>query len=177
MKKYIIPIFLASLLLLSACSPQLKESDFILTNEDLNGNVYMKYRALFNAYFTIKDYGGGYMEDGMPFYCLNEDSRQKENIDRFFELANAELEKHQFSPIRTKTVKYSYQELLDASNRMGAASDRGEFGAWGFGINVPDNCIEVVHRNISESDRQKILKYAPEDMVVFVDADGDFIPQ
>ena len=177
MKKYIIPIFLASLLLLSACSPQLKESDFILTNEDLNGNVYMKYRALFNAYFTIKDYGGGYMEDGMPFYCLNEDSRQKENIDRFFELANAELEKHQFSPIRTKTVKYSYQELLDASNRMGAASDRGEFGAWGFGINVPDNCIEVVHRNISESDRQKILKYAPEDMVVFVDADGVFIPQ
>ena len=117
------------------------------------------------------------MEDGMPFYCLNEDSRQKENIDRFFELANAELEKHQFSPIQTKTVKYSYQELLDASNRMGAASDRGEFGAWGFGINVPDNCIEVVHRNISESDRQKILKYAPEDMVVFVDADGDFIPQ
>ena len=177
MKKYIIPIFLASLLLLSACSPQLKESDFILTNEDLNGNVYKKYRALFNAYFTIKDYGGGYMEDGMPFYCLNEDSRQKENIDRFFELANAELEKHQFSPIQTKTVKYSYQELLDASNRMGAASDRGEFGAWGFGINVPDNCIEVVHRNISESDRQKILKYAPEDMVVFVDADGDFIPQ
>ena len=177
MKKYIIPIFLASLLLLSACSPQLKESDFILTNEDLNGNVYMKYRALFNAYFTIKDYGGGYMEDGMPFYCLNEDSRQKENIDRFFELANAELEKHQFSPIQTKTVKYSYQELLDASNRMGAASDRGEFGAWGFGINVPDNCIEVVHRNISESDRQKVLKYAPEDMVVFVDADGVFIPQ
>ena len=177
MKKYIIPIFLAFLFLLSACSPQLKESDFILTNEDLNGNVYMKYRALFNAYFTIKDYGGGYMEDGMPFYCLNEDSRQKENIDRFFELANAELEKHQFSPIQTKTVKYSYQELLDASNRMGAASDRGEFGAWGFGINVPDNCIEVVHRNISESDRQKILKYAPEDMVVFVDADGDFIPQ
>ena len=177
MKKYIIPIFLHFLLLLSACSPQLKESDFILTNEDLNGNVYMKYRALFNAYFTIKDYGGGYMEDGMPFYCLNEDSRQKENIDRFFELANAELEKHQFSPIRTKTVKYSYQELLDASNRMGAASDRGEFGAWGFGINVPDNCIEVVHRNISESDRQKILKYAPEDMVVFIDADGDFIPQ
>ena len=137
----------------------------------------MKYRALFNAYFTIKDYGGGYMEDGMPFYCLNEDSRQKENIDRFFELANAELEKHQFSPIQTKTVKYSYQELLDASNRMGAAAERGEFGAWGFGINVPDNCIEVVHRNISESDRQKILKYAPEDMVVFVDADGDFIPQ
>ena len=177
MKKYIIPIFLASLLLLSACSPQLKESDFILTNEDLNGNVYMKYRALFNAYFTIKDYGGGYMEDGMPFYCLNENSRQKENIDRFFELANAELEKHQFSPIQTKTVKYSYQELLDASNRMGAASDRGEFGAWGFGINVPDNCIEVVHRNISESDRQKVLKYAPEDMVVFVDADGVFIPQ
>ena len=177
MKKYIIPIFLAFLFLLSACSPQLKESDFILTNEDLNGNVYMKYRALFNAYFTIKDYGGGYMEDGMPFYCLNEDSRQKENIDRFFELANAELEKHQFSPIQTKTVKYSYQELLDASNRMGAASDRGEFGAWGFGINVPDNCIEVVHRNISESDRQKILKYAPEDMVVFVDADGVFIPQ
>ena len=177
MKKYIIPIFLASLLLLSACSPQLKESDFILTNEDLNGNVYMKYRALFNAYFTIKDYGGGYMEDGMPFYCLNENSRQKENIDRFFELANAELEKHQFIPIRTKTVKYSYQELLDASNRMGAASDRGEFGAWGFGINVPDNCIEVVHRNISESDRQKVLKYAPEDMVVFVDADGVFIPQ
>ena len=177
MKKYIIPIFLAFLFLLSACSPQLKESDFILTNEDLNGNVYMKYRALFNAYFTIKDYGGGYMEDGMPFYCLNENSRQKENIDRFFELANAELEKHQFSPIQTKTVKYSYQELLDASNRMGAASDRGEFGAWGFGINVPDNCIEVVHRNISESDRQKILKYAPEDMVVFVDADGVFIPQ
>ena len=177
MKKYIIPIFLAFLFLLSACSPQLKESDFILTNEDLNGNVYMKYRALFNAYFTIKDYGGGYMEDGMPFYCLNEDSRQKENIDRFFELANAELEKHQFSPIQTKTVKYSYQELLDASNRMGAAAERGEFGAWGFGINVPDNCIEVVHRNISESDRQKVLKYAPEDMVVFVDADGDFIPQ
>ena len=177
MKKYIIPIFLAFLFLLSACSPQLKESDFILTNEDLNGNVYMKYRALFNAYFTIKDYGGGYMEDGMPFYCLNEDSRQKENIKRFFELANAELEKHQFSPIQTKTVKYSYQELLDASNRMGAAADRGEFGAWGFGINVPDNCIEVVHRNISESDRQKILKYAPEDMVVFVDADGVFIPQ
>ena len=177
MKKYIIPIFLASLLLLSACSPQLKESDFILTNEDLNGNVYMKYRALFNAYFTIKDYGGGYMEDGMPFYCLNEDSRQKENIDRFFELANAELEKHQFSPIRTKTVKYSYQELLDASNRMGSAAERGEFGAWGFGINVPNNCIEAVHRNISESDRQKILKYAPEDMVVFVDADGVFIPQ
>ena len=177
MKKYIIPIFLAFLFLLSACSPQLKESDFILTNEDLNGNVYMKYRALFNAYFTIKDYGGGYMEDGMPFYCLNEDSRQKENIDRFFELANAELEKHQFSPIRTKTVKYSYQELLDASNRMGSAAERGEFGAWGFGINVPDNCIEVVHRNISESDRQKILKYAPEDMVVFVDADGVFIPQ
>ena len=177
MKKYIIPIFLASLLLLSACSPQLKESDFILTNEDLNGNVYMKYRALFNAYFTIKDYGGGYMEDGMPFYCLNEDSRQKENIDRFFELANAELEKHQFSPIRTKTVKYSYQELLEASNRMGSAAERGEFGAWSFGIDVPNNCIEAVHRNISESDRQKILKYAPEDMVVFVDADGDFIPQ
>ena len=177
MKKYIIPIFLASLLLLSACSPQLKESDFILTNEDLNGNVYKKYRALFNAYFTIKDYGGGYMEDGMPFYCLNENSRQKENIDRFFELANAELEKHQFSPIQTKTVKYSYQELLEASNRMGSAAERGEFGAWGFGINVPDNCIEVVHRNISESDRQKVLKYAPEDMVVFVDADGDFIPQ
>ena len=177
MKKYIIPIFLASLLLLSACSPQLKESDFILTNEDLNGNVYMKYRALFNAYFTIKDYGGGYMEDGMPFYCLNEDSRQKENIDRFFELANAELEKHQFSPIQTKTVKYSYQELLDASNRMGAAAERGEFGAWSFGIDVPNNCIEAVHRNISESDRQKVLKYAPEDMVVFVDADGDFIPQ
>ena len=177
MKKYIIPIFLAFLFLLSACSPQLKESDFILTNEDLNGNVYKKYRALFNAYFTIKDYGGGYMEDGMPFYCLNEDSRQKENIDRFFELANAELEKHQFSPIRTKTVKYSYQELLDASDRISDAAERGEFGAWGFGINVPDNCIEVVHRNISESDRQKILKYAPEDMVVFVDADGDFIPQ
>ena len=177
MKKYIIPIFLASLLLLSACSPQLKESDFILTNEDLCGGAYIKYRELFHSYFTIKDYGGGYMEDGMPFYCLNENSRQKENIDRFFELANAELEKHQFSPIQTKTVKYSYQELLDASNRMGAASDRGEFGAWGFGINVPDNCIEVVHRNISESDRQKILKYAPEDMVVFVDADGDFIPQ
>ena len=177
MKKYIIPIFLASLLLLSACSPQLKESDFILTNEDLNGNVYMKYRALFNAYFTIKDYGGGYMEDGMPFYCLNEDSRQKENIDRFFELANAELEKHQFSPIRTKTVKYSYQELLEASNRMGSAAERGEFGAWSFGIDVPNNCIEAVHRNISESDRQKVLKYAPEDMVVFVDADGVFIPQ
>ena len=177
MKKYIIPIFLASLLLLSACSPQLKESDFILTNEDLNGNVYKKYRALFNAYFTIKDYGGGYMEDGMPFYCLNEDSRQKENIDRFFELANAELEKHQFSPIRTKTVKYSYQELLEASNRMGSAAERGEFGAWSFGIDVPNNCIEAVHRNISESDRQKVLKYAPEDMVVFVDADGDFIPQ
>ena len=177
MKKYIIPIFLAFLFLLSACSPQLKESDFILTNEDLNGNVYMKYRALFNAYFTIKDYGGGYMEDGMPFYCLNEDSRQKENIDRFFELANAELEKHQFSPIRTKTVKYSYQELLDASNRMGSAAERGEFGAWSFGIDVPNNCIEAVHRNISESDRQKVLKYAPEDMVVFVDADGDFIPQ
>ena len=177
MKKYIIPIFLASLLLLSACSPQLKESDFILTNEDLCGGAYIKYRELFHSYFTIKDYGGGYMEDGMPFYCLNEDSRQKENIDRFFELANAELEKHQFSPIQTKTVKYSYQELLEASNRMGAASDRGEFGAWGFGINVPDNCIEVVHRNISESDRQKVLKYAPEDMVVFVDADGVFIPQ
>ena len=177
MKKYIIPIFLAFLFLLSACSPQLKESDFILTNEDLNGNVYMKYRALFNAYFTIKDYGGGYMEDGMPFYCLNEDSRQKENIDRFFELANAELEKHQFSPIQTKTVKYSYQELLDASNRMGSAAERGEFGAWSFGIDVPNNCIEAVHRNISESDRQKILKYAPEDMVVFVDADGVFIPQ
>ena len=177
MKKYIIPIFLASLLLLSACSPQLKESDFILTNEDLCGGAYIKYRELFHSYFTIKDYGGGYMEDGMPFYCLNENSRQKENIDRFFELANAELEKHQFSPIRTKTVKYSYQELLDASNRMGAAADRGEFGAWGFGINVPDNCIEVVHRNISESDRQKVLKYAPEDMVVFVDADGVFIPQ
>ena len=177
MKKYIIPIFLAFLFLLSACSPQLKESDFILTNEDLNGNVYMKYRALFNAYFTIKDYGGGYMEDGMPFYCLNEDSRQKENIDRFFELANAELEKHQFSPIRTKTVKYSYQELLEASNRMGSAAERGEFGAWSFGIDVPNNCIEAVHRNISESDRQKVLKYAPEDMVVFVDADGDFIPQ
>ena len=177
MKKYIIPIFLASLLLLSACSPQLKESDFILTNEDLNGNVYMKYRALFNAYFTIKDYGGGYMEDGMPFYCLNEDSRQKENIDRFFELANAELEKHQFSPIQTKTVKYSYQELLEASNRMGSAAERGEFGAWSFGIDVPNNCIEAVHRNISESDRQKVLKYAPEDMVVFVDADGVFIPQ
>ena len=177
MKKYIIPIFLAFLFLLSACSPQLKESDFILTNEDLNGNVYMKYRALFNAYFTIKDYGGGYMEDGMPFYCLNEDSRQKENIDRFFELANAELEKHQFSPIQTKTVKYSYQELLEASNRMGSAAERGEFGAWSFGIDVPNNCIEAVHRNISESDRQKVLKYAPEDMVVFVDADGDFIPQ
>ena len=117
------------------------------------------------------------MEDGKFVYCLNEDSKQKENIDRFFKLANAELEKHQFSPIQTKTVKYSYQELLDASNRMGAAADRGEFGAWGFGINVPDNCIEVVHRNISESDRQKILKYAPEDMVVFVDADGVFIPQ
>ena len=177
MKKYIIPIFLAFLFLLSACSPQLKESDFILTNEDLNGNVYMKYRALFNAYFTIKDYGGGYMEDGMPFYCLNEDSRQKENIDRFFELANAELEKHQFSPIQTKTVKYSYQELLEASNRMGSAAERGEFGAWSFGIDVPNNCIEAVHRNISESDRQKVLKYAPEDMVVFVDADGVFIPQ
>ena len=177
MKKYIIPIFLAFLFLLSACSPQLKESDFILTNEDLNGNVYKKYRALFNAYFTIKDYGGGYMEDGMPFYCLNEDSRQKENIDRFFELANAELEKHQFSPIRTKTVKYSYQELLEASNRMGSAAERGEFGAWSFGIDVPNNCIEAVHRNISESDRQKVLKYAPEDMVVFVDADGVFIPQ
>ena len=177
MKKYIIPIFLAFLFLLSACSPQLKESDFILTNEDLCGGAYIKYRELFHSYFTIKDYGGGYMEDGMPFYCLNEDSRQKENIDRFFELANAELEKHQFSPIQTKTVKYSYQELLDASNRMGAAAERGEFGAWGFGINVPDNCIEVVHRNISESDRQKVLKYAPEDMVVFVDADGDFIPQ
>ena len=177
MKKYMIPIFLAFLFLLSACSPQLKESDFILTNEDLNGNVYMKYRALFNAYFTIKDYGGGYMEDGMPFYCLNEDSRQKENIKRFFELANAELEKHQFSPIQTKTVKYSYQELLDASNRMGSAAERGEFGAWSFGIDVPNNCIEAVHRNISESDRQKVLKYAPEDMVVFVDADGVFIPQ
>ena len=177
MKKYIIPIFLASLLLLSACSPQLKESDFILTNEDLCGGAYIKYRELFHSYFTIKDYGGGYMEDGKFVYCLNEDSKQKENIDRFFELANAELEKHQFSPIQTKTVKYSYQELLDASNRMGAASDRGEFGAWGFGINVPNNCIEVVHRNISESDRQKVLKYAPEDMVVFVDADGVFIPQ
>ena len=177
MKKYIIPIFLASLLLLSACSPQLKESDFILTNEDLSDDAYMKYRALFHSYFSSDDYGGKYMENGILVYCLNEDSKQKENIDRFFELANAELEKHQFSPIQTKTVKYSYQELLDASNRMGAASDRGEFGAWGFGINVPDNCIEVVHRNISESDRQKILKYAPEDMVVFVDADGDFIPQ
>ena len=117
------------------------------------------------------------MEDGMPFYCLNEDSRQKENIDRFFELANAELEKHQFSPIRTKTVKYSYQELLEASNRMGSAAERGEFGAWSFGIDVQNNCIEAVHRNISESDRQKVLKYAPEDMVVFVDADGVFIPQ
>ena len=177
MKKYIIPIFLASLLLLSACSPQLKESDFILTNEDLCGGAYIKYRELFHSYFTIKDYGGGYMEDGMPFYCLNEDSRQKENIDRFFELANAELEKHQFSPIRTKTVKYSYQELLEASNRMGSAAERGEFGAWSFGIDVPNNCIEAVHRNISESDRQKVLKYAPEDMVVFVDADGVFIPQ
>ena len=61
--------------------------------------VYMKYRELFHSYFTIKDYGGGYMEDGKFVYCLNEDSKQKENIDRFFELANAELEKHQFSPI------------------------------------------------------------------------------
>ena len=177
MKKYIIPIFLAFLLLLSACSPQLKESDFILTNEDLCGGAYIKYRELFHSYFTIRDYGGGYMEDGKFVYCLNEDSKQKENIDRFFELANAELEKHQFSPIRTKTVKYSYQELLDASNRMGAAAERGEFGAWSFGIDVPNNCIEAVHRNISESDRQKVLKYAPEDMVVFVDADGVFIPQ
>ena len=177
MKKYIIPIFLASLFLLSACSPQLKESDFILTNEDLCGGAYIKYRELFHSYFTIKDYGGGYMEDGKFVYCLNEDSKQKENIDRFFELANAELEKHQFSPIRTRTVKYSYQELLEASNRMGSAAERGEFGAWSFGIDVPNNCIEAVHRNISESDRQKVLKYAPEDMVVFVDADGVFIPQ
>ncbi len=67
MKKYIIPIFLAFLLLLSACSPQLKESDFILTNEDLCGGAYIKYRELFHSYFTIKDYGGGYMEDGNLF--------------------------------------------------------------------------------------------------------------
>ena len=98
MKKYIIPIFLASLLLLSACSPQLKESDFILTNEDLCGGAYIKYRELFHSYFTIKDYGGGYMEDGKFVYCLNEDSKQKENIDRFFELANAELEKASVQP-------------------------------------------------------------------------------
>ena len=95
MKKYIIPIFLASLLLLSACSPQLKESDFILTNEDLCGGAYIKYRELFHSYFTIKDYGGGYMEDGKFVYCLNEDSKQKENIDRFFEL---DVYKRQTSP-------------------------------------------------------------------------------
>ena len=174
MKKYIIPIFLASLLLLSACSPQLKESDFILTNEDLNGNVYMKYRALFNAYFTIKDYGGGYMEDGMPFYCLNEDSRQKENIDRFFELANAELEKHQFSPIQTKTVKYSYQELLDASDRISDAAERGEFKFFCLGPSVRKNCLEIQYSDISESYQEKVLKYAPKDMVVFTYAEKGF---
>ena len=63
MKKYIIPIFLAFLLLLSACSPQLKESDFILTNEDLSDDAYMKYRALFHSYFSSDDYGGKYMEN------------------------------------------------------------------------------------------------------------------
>ena len=179
MKKYIIPIFLAVLcvcLPLTSCKTvHFNEADFVLKE----GENHKKYRGLYYKYFTDADYGNIAAADNGQYdiYFLVEGGAQTENVKRFIELANAELEKHQFSPIRTRTVKYSYQELLDASNRMGAAADRGEFGAWGFGINVPDNCIEVVHRNISESDRQKVLKYAPEDMVVFVDADGVFIPQ
>ena len=136
MKKYIIPIFLASLLLLSACSPQLKESDFILTNEDLCGGAYIKYRELFHSYFTIKDYGGGYMEDGKFVYCLNEDSKQKENIDRFFELANAELEKKGWEKIKTVMVKHSIQELKDAQKSIDDGFERGEFRFFSIGISA-----------------------------------------
>ena len=176
MKKYMILIFLALLFLLSACSPQLKESDFILTSEDLrwrNQSAYGKYIDLFDSYFTMDDYGNCYMEDGVPVYCLNEDSKQKENIERFFELANAELEKNQIGPIRTKTVKHSFQELKDAQNSIDDGFERGDFKFFSVGIDVERNCLEVTYSDISESYQEKVLKCVPEDIeVVFIYAEG-----
>ena len=176
MKKYINSILLAILFLFTACSPQLKESDFILTSEDLswrNQSAYGKYIDLFDSYFTMDDYGDCYIEDGVPVYCLNEDSKQKENIDRFFELANAELEKKGWDKLETVMVKHSLQELKDAQNSIDDGFERGEFKYFSVDIDVKKNRLEVEYSDISESYQEKVLKCVPEDIeVVFIYAEG-----
>ena len=176
MKKYIIPIFLAVLcvcLPLTSCKAvHFDESDFVLKE----GENHKKYRGLYYKYFTDADYGNIAAADNGQYdiYFLVEGGAQTENVKRFIELANAELEKHQFSPIQTKTVKYSYQELLDASDRINDAAEREEFKFFCLGPDVYQNCLEIQYSDISESYQEKVLKYAPKDMVVFTYAEKGF---
>ena len=177
MKKYIIPIFLAVLcvcLPLTSCKAvHFDESDFVLKE----GENHTKYWELYYKYFTDADYGNIIVADNGQYdvYFLVEGGAQTENVKRFIELANAELEKKGWEKIKTVMVKHSIQELKDAQKSIDDGFERGEFRFFSIGIDVERNCLEVTYSDISESYQQKVLKCVPEDIeIVFTYAEKGF---
>ncbi len=177
MKKYIIPIFLAVLcvcLPLTSCKTvHFNEADFVL-KEGENGP---ESRGLYYKYFTDADYGDIVAADNGQYdiYFLVEGGAQTENVKRFIELANTELEKKGWAKIKTVMVKHSIQELKDAQKSIDDGFERGEFRFFSIGIDVERNCLEVTYSDISESYQQKVLKCVPEDIkIVFKYAEKGF---
>ena len=177
MKKYIKPIFFV-ILCLAVCLPftackavHFDESDFVLEERD----SHTKYRSLYYKYFTDADFGGIFASDNRHYdiYFLVEGGAQTENVKRFIELANAELEKKGWDKLETVMVKHSLQELLDAKESINDGFERGEFKFFSVGIDVKKNRLEVEYSDISESYQEKVLKCVPEDIeVVFIYAEG-----
>lgn len=175
-------VFISALLLTSCSAPQIKfdQSDFILDESIQTTYDAQKYYIdLFGAYFTSADYGDFYCNtddteedysDDTYTCLLVKDGGNTENVKRFIELANHNLEKRSFAPFCTAEVKYSMKELEDTSARFVEIVEplSREYGFhFSTGIVPPENKVYIWYdENAVPNKFLAALKLFPEDMRV-----------
>jgi len=179
-KIFLISLSLILLLSFSACTqkPQpladeitFNPNDFVLKDagkisENAAGHQIID---LFDSYFTDADYGDAYFgENGSGLHLnLVKGSSQRENIARFVELADAELERNGFSPVRTHEVDFSKKELASARDQLAQALQEHDVPYHALALDTQRNRIIVGYSNISASYKSSVLNYIDKKYVIF----------
>ena len=85
----------------------------------------------------------------------------------FIELANAELERNGFSPVRTHEVDFSKKELASARDQLEQALQEHDVPYHALALDTQRNRIIVGYSNISASYKSSVLNYIDEKYVIF----------
>lgn len=179
-KFFLIAISLVLLLSFSACmeKPQpladeitFNPDDFVLKDVGKTSGNAAGHQIidLFDTYFTSADYGDAYFgENGSDLHLnLVKGSSQRENIARFIELANAELERNGFSPIQTHEVDFSKKELELAKDQLEQALQEHDVPYHVLALDTQRNRIVVGYSDVSASYKNSVLNYTDKKYIIF----------